>query len=167
MIAKLWLNAARPLILIGVLFAGMMVYAQERERPPETARRTTAQQSRLPRPILDTHQLMELFNKQLYMLLKQEMDNIDAGGDKKFQAIRDRGLQAAEMANLVALRPREKDQGQWQQLSLDLQQAGLDLAKAAEGQRKQQVTSAYQNLIQKCNDCHKQTAPDHAPTLEF
>lgn len=119
----------------------------------------------LPRPVVETHDLMKLFNKPLYQLLKDEMQRTD---DKKnWNTISERGLQAAEVANLVALRKDGgKDHRQWQQMAADLQSAGLRLSEAARSEDAEQTRQAYQTLITSCNACHQATAPDHAPQLD-
>lgn len=115
----------------------------------------------LPQPIVDTHDLMDLFNRPLYKQLKAEMQ---ASADQKnWQAISDRGWQTAEVANLVAMR---RDQPQWRQLAADLQDAGMRLGKAARAEDEAQTTEAYRAVIERCNACHQTVAPARAPTLE-
>ena len=116
----------------------------------------------IPQAVVDTHDLMELFNQPLYRYLQKAMQQ-EPTDDQGWQTIRQRGLQAAEVANLVALR---KDSQQWQQLAGKLQQAGIDLAKAAEGQDFGKTQQAYRTLIERCNACHQTMAPQRAPQLE-
>lgn len=124
--------------------------AQEREAGPA-----------LPRPVMDTHDLMNLFNKPLYQQLKQKMQQ-EPSDEPQWKKIADRGWQAAEVANLVALR---EDQPQWRQLSARLQQAGVGLAEAAKAGDIQATRQAYSHLIERCNACHRTVAADHAPQL--
>jgi hypothetical protein len=123
-------------------------------------------QGRLPQPIVDTHQLMELFNKPLYQHLKEAMQQQPAN-DAGWQTLEERGLQAAEVMNLVAIREREEsEQAQWQRGVQTAQQAGLQLTEAAKSRDWEQTRTAYQGLIRNCNECHRQIAPDHAPQIQ-
>jgi hypothetical protein len=185
--------AARPLGLTALLVGAAIVLAQDRPPPadsqgvrpgqqaqpgqaaeqPRVARLPAAggqQAGRLPNPVMDTAQLMALFNKPLYDLLKEEMADLGQLDEKKRQTIEQRGLQAAEVANLIVLRPHARDpqsQARWHAMAAELQQAGLQLAEASEAGEGQAVHQAYTGLIQRCNACHQATAPDHAPKLEL
>lgn len=120
----------------------------------------------VPRPILSTHELMELFNEPLYHELK-ELVEAEPSDRKGWTRIRDEGLRAAEIVNLVAIRElSEGQEQQWQQLTQEAQSAALDLASAAKRQDWKSTTAAYRSLIKNCNDCHQAIAPDHAPELE-
>jgi hypothetical protein len=122
--------------------------------------------AKLPGPIVDTHELMDLFNRPLYELLRAEMQK-DLGGQTQWDTIADRGLQAAEVMNLVAI--REQPQGsrdEWMNHVRQAQQAGLTLARAANQHDAALTQDAYQALIQNCNVCHQTFAPQHAPELE-
>ena len=119
----------------------------------------------LPSPVVDTHHLMELFNQELYKLLKQEMQREPADSEA-WKTIRNRGLQAAEVANLVAIRDRAEGDNRWQRLSGGVQRAGIGLAEAAKAENFERTRQAYRQLIESCNACHQTMAPEHAPTLE-
>lgn len=130
-------------------------------------RSTSAQQAAdkaadIPQPIVNTHELMELFNQPMYQLLKAEMDK-GLDDPQRWSTIHDRGLQAAEVANLVALR---KSDPQWQSLAGEMQQAGVQLAEAAERKDKELTRKSYRQLIERCNACHQKIAPQEAPSLE-
>ena len=119
-----------------------------------------------PAPVVGIHELMELFNEPLYELLKEEMQR-KPSDNKGWNTIRDRGLQAAEVINLVAIRKVGREHQQdWPELNRTAQQAGLDLAHAAAAKDWPKTQAAYQALIKNCNDCHEKVAPDHAPILE-
>jgi len=128
--------------------------------------RTSPTAGTLPRPIVDTHQLMELFNKPLYSYLKESMQQ-QPTDDKGWKTIQERGFQAAEVMNLVAIRERESDErAAWDRHVRTAQQAGLQLADAAKARDWQQTRSAYEGLIRNCNQCHQKIAPDHAPQVQ-
>ena len=120
----------------------------------------------LPGAIVDTHQLMDLFNKPLYQFLRAEMQK-GLGQQTEWDTIADRGLQTAEVMNLVAIRPQKEGQvRQWMNHVGQVQQAGLELAQAARQQNADETRAAYQNVIRGCNDCHQTFAPDNAPQLK-
>jgi hypothetical protein len=132
----------------------------------DSQKRRTQSHGTLPQPIVDTHQLMELFNKPLYQHLKQAMQQQPAD-DEGWDTIEERGLQAAEVMNLVAIRERdEAEQSKWQRHVQTAQQAGLKLTEAAKSRDWEQTQAAYQGLIRNCNTCHQQIAPDHAPQIQ-
>jgi hypothetical protein len=108
---------------------------------------------------------MNLFNKPLYMGLKEEMAQQPAN-KKQWDELMARGLQTAEIANLVALRQVEGPKEAWLRGAADLQRAGVALADAAKAQQWDATQQAYQGLVQKCNNCHRALAPDEAPQLK-
>jgi hypothetical protein len=115
--------------------------------------------------VVSTGRLMELFNKPLYTQLKAEMAARPAG-DGAWATLEARGFQAAEVANLIALRPAEPPQEKWVQLAANLQSAGVALANAARAKDWDGTTRAYAALLQRCNDCHLARAPGKAPVLQ-
>jgi hypothetical protein len=139
---------------------------EHRHKEGEHAHDAGELQHMLPRPIVDTHELMEMFNEPLYHKLKDLVGSQPT--DKKGWAqIQEEALRAAEIVNLVAIRERAEGQEQkWQRLTKEAQVAALKLADAAKGRNWKSTTSAYRSLILNCNDCHQAIAPDHAPELE-
>jgi hypothetical protein len=119
----------------------------------------------MPAPVVEARVLMNLFNKPLYTHLKSEMSQQPAD-DEGWKTLEQRGLQAAEVANLVALRPARPPQDQWLQASANLQAAGVALAEAAKAKDWEKTRQAYEGLIQRCNACHQARAPQKAPMLE-
>jgi hypothetical protein len=119
----------------------------------------------IPAPVVEVGALMKLFNRPLYAHLKPEMEKQPAD-DKVWTTIEERGLQAAEVANLVAMRQTRVPKDQWNQASGNLQQAGLALAQAAKTKNWDATTKAYHTLVQRCNDCHQAAAPGKAPVLK-
>ncbi len=63
---------------------------------------------------------MQLFNKPLYMSLKEKMAQQPANAEQ-WNDLMGKGLQAAEIANLVALRRVEASKVQWLRGAADLQ----------------------------------------------
>lgn len=140
----------------GLLVAGLIANAQPEEQPASAPAK-----EKPPRAVVDTHELMELFNQPLLKYMKREMNKPE--NERQWQSIADRGWQVAEVANLVALR---NDQPMWIQRSTDLQQAGIQLAKTAKSEDLAATNEAYRAVIQKCNACHQTMGGDHAPELQ-
>jgi hypothetical protein len=108
---------------------------------------------------------MQLFNKPLFDLLSQEMQNRPADY-KAWNTIRERGLQAAEIANLIAIRqPPAEHAEKWDALSRAVQLAGMELADAAAARQLQATSEAYERLKRSCNQCHETVSPQSAPRL--
>lgn len=130
-------------------------------QPPRAAQSAR----RMPAPVVEAHDLMNLFNKPLYTHLKSDMAQQPAD-EEGWKTLEQRGLQAAEVANLVALRPAKPPQQEWLQGSANLQAAGIALAEAAKSKDWEKTVQAYQGLVQRCNACHQARAPETAPKLE-
>ncbi len=122
---------------------------------------------KLPTPVVDTHELMEVFYERLYEHLKADM-TAEPADKKAWSHLKHHGFEAAELANLVAIRTVEDDalRAKWAGLSRDGQQAGLDLAAAATAKDWPKTQAAYQSLVKNCNACHEASGDDHAPQLE-
>ena len=123
------------------------------------------QQAAPPTPVVEVPVLMQLFNKPLYTGLKQEMAQQPAN-EEQWKNLAARGLQAAEIANLVALRKGEGPDDPILRGATELQRAGIALADAAKALQWDATVQAYQGLVQSCNNCHQTLAPDEAPQLQ-
>ena len=120
----------------------------------------------LPRPILDMHHLMELFNEPYYERLKEEMQT-QPKDDRGWKHLVERGQQGAEIINLVAIREMGDEHKQiWPDLTRTAQKAALDFADAAKTKNWEQTREAYVGLVKNCNDCHEKLGGGHAPVLE-
>jgi hypothetical protein len=126
--------------------------AQGRQAPP-------------PAPVVEVPVLMQLFNKPLYTGLKQEMAQQPAD-EAQWKNLAARGWQAAEIANLVALRKGQGADDPILRGAAEFQRAGIALAEAAKAQQWEATVQAYQGLVQRCNGCHQSLAPDEAPQLQ-
>lgn len=151
------------LLIAGIAIAAACVTATQ----PRAAEKksTHHQDDQLPHPIVDTHHLMELFNQPVYMYLREAMQD-EPSDDEGWSTLKDRGLQAAEVMNLVALRDgKETEHANWDKHVRTAQQAGLKLNEAAKAKNWENTQQAYQLLVKNCNDCHQDVAPDHAPQV--
>ena len=152
-------------VLVGLVALG--VYPQDNSHaqvPPGGKIKAKVKDAPGPAPVVEAGDLMRLFNKPLYTYLKEAMAR-EPGNDDAWLTIEERGLQAAEVANLVAMRRAKPPQDQWLEGAFNLQQAGLTLAKAAKAKDWEATKGAYVSLIEQCNNCHKARAPDKAPML--
>jgi hypothetical protein len=151
---------AVTLFALFALAAGALFDASDTRAQPPVKKKVPG-----PVPVVDVRGLMMLFNKPLYQHLKEDIAEKPA--DKKaWLNLEERGLQLAEVANLIALRKVKPPHEEWLELALNLQRAGLALAKAANAQDWNLTVQSYRGLIQRCNDCHRIRAPDKAPTLQ-
>ncbi len=156
--------------LLAGLVAATVSFAQSKQAQPapnkdteSTAKAASARE--LPKPILDTHHLMELFNEQVYIYMQEAMKE-QPSDSEGWNTIAERGLQAAEVMNLVAIRKSANEHENWKQLTSETQQAALDLTAAAQTKNFDKTQAAYRGLIQSCNNCHQKIAPDEAPKLQ-
>ena len=115
-------------------------------------------------PVVDVAGLMKLFNRPLFLGLKEKMA-LAPGNDTEWDDLVARGLQAAEISNLLAMR---KVQGPVDvlQTSAQLRADGVALAEAAKARQWDATQRAYVVLVERCNDCHRTLAPDKAPQLK-
>lgn len=131
----------------------------------QQAQSRTVAQRPLPRPVVDAHHLMHLFNLPVYEYLKESVATQPADADA-WQVIQERGLQVAEVANLVAIRQEARIHPQWTAVAGDLQTAAMRLTDAAKAQNWEATRESYALVIQQCNRCHEAAAPDKAPKVE-
>jgi hypothetical protein len=142
--------------LLSVLSSGF----EGRAQAPDRDKRVP-----IPAPVVDARGLMGLFNKPLFEDLKDAMKG-EPKDDDGWRDIEGMGLEVAEIANLVAIREAKPPHEQWAQLSGNLQEAGIRLARAANKKDWGATDKAYERLVQKCNDCHETRAPGKAPRLK-
>jgi hypothetical protein len=121
-------------------------------------------QGQPPTPVVDVPGLMRLFNGPLYKSLKKNMAQ-EPAGEQQWSEIEANGLQAAEIANLVALRRVPDAQAEVMRGADDLQRAGTALADAAKAHQWNAAQQAYRGVVQACNNCHQTLAPGEAPQL--
>jgi hypothetical protein len=107
---------------------------------------------------------MRLFNGPLYKSMKKNMAQQPAD-DQQWSDVEANGLQAAEIANLVALRRVPDAQAEVLRGAEALKQAGTALADAAKAHQWNAAQDAYRRVVQACNNCHQTLAPGEAPQL--
>lgn len=160
-----WTTSAAAVALVAVTGTQLLGQADRDEQHRQEGHQHTMPAD-LPGPIVNTHELMDLFNKPLYQFLRKEMQK-DLGEETEWDTIADRGLQAAEVMNLVAIRERKEGQEQaWRRMVRGTQEAALGLSEAAKQHDAEHTRKAYQSLLQNCNACHQTVAPNQAPQLQ-
>jgi len=120
----------------------------------------------LPEAVLPVKEFMGVFNKPLYMDLKKDLKE-KSSGQEAWKDIENDALQAAEIANLIAIRKVPQNaKSALQAHSSELQSAGLALSKAAKAKDYDQARKEWSALVRACNGCHKELAPSKGPQLE-
>jgi hypothetical protein len=133
-------------------------------QPAQQGQPAAAAQGQPPAPVVDVPGLMRLFNGPLYKSMKKNMAQQPAN-EQQWSDIEANGLQAAEIANLVALRRVPDAQAEVLRGAAAMQRAGTALADAAKGQQWNAAQQAYRGVVQACNNCHQTLAPGDAPEL--
>jgi hypothetical protein len=121
-------------------------------------------QGQPPAPVVDVPGLMRLFNGPLYKSMKKNMAH-EPADDQQWSDLEANGLQAAEIANLVALRRVPQAQEKVVHGAGELQRAGTALADAAKAHQWNEAQQAYRSVVLACNNCHQTLAPGEAPQL--
>ncbi|HEY3394363.1 MAG TPA: hypothetical protein VGK58_16740 [Lacipirellulaceae bacterium] len=133
-------------------------------QPAQPAQPGGAGQGQPPTPVVDVPGLMRLFNGPLFKSMKKNMAQQPANAEQ-WSDVEASGLQAAEIANLVALRRVPDAQAEVLRGAAAMQRAGTALADAAKGQQWNAAQQAYRGVVQACNNCHQTLAPGEAPEL--
>jgi len=121
---------------------------------------------RLPAPVMEVKQVMDLFMKPWYMDMKKDLKE-KPDGNEAWKDIEEDALQAAEFANLIAIRKvPQSAEAALQKHAAELQNAGLALSKAAKSKNYDQTRKDWTNLVHACNGCHKELAADKGPQLQ-
>lgn len=122
--------------------------------------------AKLPRPVVNSHVLMERFHEPLYEQLHEALQQEPADRNA-WRAVEQNAIRLAEVANLTAIREVKPEQhGEWLRLSGESQQPAMDLAAAARGRDLQKARGSWRAVIESCNACHQKFAPEKAPMLE-
>jgi len=91
---------------------------------------------------------------------------VNRGGpkdEKDWAAVRRAAITLAESANLLGLRGRARDQGDWAKDAKLLADAGAAAYKAAQAKDAAVLAAVAAPLDQSCTACHKQYRPDVFP----
>jgi len=158
----------RPFVSAAIV-GGLLVLAAgivSLQRDQAVAQGTGGVSAHLPAPVLEVKQFMQVFNKPLYMDLKKDLKE-KPDSDDDWKDIENDALQAAEIANLIAIRKvPQSAMSALNNHASQLQNASLGLAKASKAKDYTQAKQEWGHLVQACNACHKELAPGKGPQLE-
>lgn len=143
-----------------ISFSGWLLASVDRT----SAQEASSGQQKLPQPLVNTHDLMELFNEPLYKSLQKSLRS--APGDDEWTSIREDATRIAEVANLVAIREMSDRHPRWDTLSKSLQDIAFRLAESADSKDYQSSRAIFAATIKQCNQCHQEIASGRAPQLE-
>src|SRR5437870_2055707 len=83
--------------------------------------------------------------------------------DKEWDRVRRSAITLAESANLLTMRGRARDQGEWIKDAKLLADVGVAAYKAAEAKDAKALAALTESLDASCTTCHKQYRPNVFP----
>jgi len=83
--------------------------------------------------------------------------------EKEWDRVRRSAITLAEAANLLTMRGRARDQGEWVKDAKLLADAGTAAYKAAEAKDAKALAALTESLDASCTTCHKQYRPNVFP----
>src|SRR5438093_9661104 len=86
-----------------------------------------------------------------------------AQDDKEWDRVRRSAITLAESANLLTMRGRARDQGEWVKDAKLLADVGAAAYKAAEAKDAKALAALTESLDRSCTTCHKQYRPNVFP----
>ena len=122
------------------------------------------QSNAMPHPLVNTHELMELFNEPLYKSLQKTLRSTPQ--DDQWDSVQEDAMRLAEVANLISIRDRSDQQPRWNTLAKGLQESAQRLAVAADGKDYESSRAIYMATIKQCNQCHQEIEPGAAPQID-
>ena len=110
--------------------------------------------------------MMEFMYSMVHPASNEILLSVNRGGpqnDKEWADVQRSALQLAESGNLLMMRGRARDQGEWMKDAKALVDVGAAAYKAAKAKDANALTSASQQLDATCYACHKQYRPNVHP----
>jgi len=110
--------------------------------------------------------MMEFMYSMVHPASNEILLAVNRGGpqnDKEWADVQRSALQLAESGNLLMMRGRARDQGEWMKDAKALVDVGAAAYKAAKAKDANALTSASQQLDATCYACHKQYRPNVHP----
>jgi hypothetical protein len=80
--------------------------------------------------------------------------------DEEWEHVWAAGITIAESGNLLMMSPRAKDDGDWMKYSVELVDAGMAGARAAEEKNPDKVLEEGEKIYNVCTGCHMQYIPE-------
>jgi hypothetical protein len=114
-------------------------------------------------PVATVRQLMV---DMIYPASNDILLSINRGGpsdEKEWAALRRNAITLAESGNLLMMRDRARDQGDWMKDAKILVDVGTAAYKAAQAGDANALAALTEQLDASCTTCHKQYRPDVFP----
>ena len=114
-------------------------------------------------PVATVRQLMV---DMIYPASNDILLSINRGGpsdEKEWAALRRNAITLAESGNLLMMRDRARDQGDWMKDAKMLVDVGTAAYKAAQARDANALAALTEQLDASCTTCHKQYRPDVFP----
>jgi hypothetical protein len=103
------------------------------------------------------HEFMEYVFQPTYQRLKPAMASVPVS-NQGWKSIKSDALILAEGGNLLLIRKPKDAAGEWKGFSLEVRNAGGQLYRAAKRKDFPAARNAYEQMLSKCNACHKRFA---------
>ena len=110
--------------------------------------------------------MMEFMYSIVHPASNEILLTVNRGGpqnDKEWAAVQRSAVQLAESGNLLMMRGRARDQGEWLKDAKLLVDAGAAAYKAAKEKNATALTAATGQIDASCVTCHKQYRPNVHP----
>ena len=110
--------------------------------------------------------MMEFMYSMVHPASNEILLTVNRGGpqnDKEWAAVQRSGVQLAESGNLLMMRGRARDQGEWLKDAKLLVDAGAAVYKAAKEKNVAALAATTTQIDASCVTCHKQYRPNVHP----
>ncbi len=110
--------------------------------------------------------MMELMYSMVHPASNEILLTVNRGGpqnDKEWAAIQRSAVQLAESGNILMMRGRARDQGEWMKDAKALVDIGAAAYKAAKAKDANALAALTGQLDASCTTCHKQYRPNVYP----
>jgi hypothetical protein len=110
--------------------------------------------------------MMEFMYSMVHPASNEVLLTVSRGGpqnDKEWAAVQRSGVQLAESGNLLMMRGRARDQGEWLKDAKLLVDAGAAVYKAAKEKNAAALAATITQIDASCVTCHKQYRPNVHP----
>ena len=105
----------------------------------------------------DMHEFMEYYFQPTYRRLKETMAAAPAD-NAGWKAIKADSIILAESGNLLIGRGPEDQMQTWNEISIEVRDAGAEFYGAAKAKDFDAARKHYETMIQRCNTCHQKFA---------
>jgi hypothetical protein len=151
---------AKVVAFIGAAIAVMVLSSS-------TAGRLFAEDSRGPVPLVEAHEVMELFFEHEFETLKELMQK-EPTKRNDWKGIFNGALELAEAHNLLFFRDDEDymETDEWITLTVAGRDAALAIATSVKARDFSVIKSKYSAMVKSCNACHEEFQGDEPEVIE-